>query len=106
VTKASLVALAPLGELVVYGALNIQEFQIGVPELLGLIFKNQSVTGFALAPLLTQNSAKAALVELFELAAQGRLKVTIGGTYPLHRAAEAHRALEERRTTGKLVLMT
>jgi NADPH2:quinone reductase len=106
VTKASLVALAPLGELVVYGALNIQEFQIGVPELLGLIFKNQSVTGFALAPLLTQNSAKAALVELFELAVQGRLKVTIGGTYSLHRAAEAHRALEERRTTGKLVLTT
>ena len=106
VTKASLVALAPLGELVVYGALNIQEFQIGVPELLGLIFKNQSVTGFALATLLTQKSAKAALVELFELAVQGRLKVTIGGTYPLHGAAEAHRVLEERRTTGKLVLMT
>jgi NADPH2:quinone reductase len=106
VTKASLEALAPLGELVVYGALNIQEFQIGVPELLGLIFKNQSVTGFALAPLLTPDSAKAALAELFELAVRGELKVTIGGTYPLHQAAEAHRALEERRTTGKLVLMS
>ncbi len=104
-TKASLEALAPLGELVVYGALNIQEFQLGVPELLGLIFKNQSVTGFALTPLLTPDSAKAALAELFELAVRGELKVTIGGTYPLHQAAEAHRALEERRTTGKLVLM-
>jgi NADPH2:quinone reductase len=105
VTKASLEALAPLGELVVYGALNIQEFQIGVPELLGLIFKNQSVTGFALAPLLTLDSAKAALTELFELTVRGELKVTIGGTYALHHAAEAHGALEERRTTGKLVLM-
>jgi len=105
VTKASLEALAPSGELVVYGALNIQEFQLGVPELLGLIFKNQSVTGFALAPLLTPDSAKVALAELFELAVRRELKVTIGGTYPFHHAAEAHRALEERRTTGKLVLM-
>src|SRR5262249_20224501 len=53
VTRASLEALAPLGRLVIYGALNIQSFQLGVPELLGLIFRNQSVTGFAVAPLLT-----------------------------------------------------
>lgn len=105
VTKASLEALAPLGQLVIYGALNIQEFQLGVPELLGLIFKNQSVTGFAVAPLLTPASLREGLSELFELAVGGQLKVTIGGTYPLERVAEAHRALEDRRTTGKLVLV-
>lgn len=105
VTKACLDALAPLGELVVYGALNIQGFQLGVPELLGLIFKNQSVTGFAFAPLLTPESLKKSLAELFDLAARGELKVTIGGTYPLERAADAHRALEGRRTIGKLVLV-
>ena len=105
VTKASLEALAPLGQLVIYGGLNIQSFQLGVPELLGLIFKNQSVTGFALAPLLTQQSLKADLAELFDLAARGQLKVTIGGAYPLEQAADAHRALEERRTTGKIVLV-
>ena len=105
VTKASLEALAPLGQLVIYGGLNIQSFQLGVPELLGLIFKNQSVTGFALAPLLTPQSLKADLAELFDLAARGQLKVTIGGAYPLEQAAEAHRALEERRTTGKVVLV-
>ncbi|MGH8655933.1 MAG: quinone oxidoreductase family protein [Gammaproteobacteria bacterium] len=105
VTKACLDALAALGELVVYGALNIQGFQLGVPELLGLIFKNQSVTGFALAPLLTPESLKRGLAELFDLAVRGQLKVMIGGTYPLERAAEAHRALEGRRTTGKVVLV-
>ena len=47
---------------------------------------------------------RAGLAELFDLAVRGQLKVTIGGTYPLERAADAHRALEERRTTGKLVL--
>ncbi len=105
VTKASLEALAPLGELVIYGALNIQSFQLGVPELLGLIFKNQSITGFAVAPLLTPESVKTGLGELFDLAVGGRLKVTIGGTFPLERAGEAHRALEGRRTTGKVVLV-
>ena len=60
-TAGSLAAQAPLGQLVVYGALNIQSFQIGVSELLRLIFKNQSLTGFALAPLLTRESQKAGL---------------------------------------------
>jgi NADPH:quinone reductase len=105
VTKASLDALAPLGEIVIYGALNIQSFHLGVPELLGLIFKNQSVTGYALAPLLTSESLQAGLAKLFDLAMNGQLSVTIGGTFPLERAAEAHRALEGRRTTGKVLLV-
>ena len=104
-TKASLEALASLGELVVYGGLNIQSFQLGVPELLGLIFKNQSVKGFALAPLLTPESLRKGLAKLFQLAVDGTLKVTINGTYPLERTAEAHRALRGRRTIGKVVLV-
>jgi NADPH2:quinone reductase len=104
VTRASLAALAPLGQIVIYGALNIQDFQLGVPELLGLIFKNQSLTGFAFAPLLSAEKLRAGLVELFHLAAKGELKVMIGGHYPLACASDAHRALEGRATTGKLVL--
>lgn len=105
VTNASLKALAPLGQLVIYGALNIQSFQLGVPELLGLIFKNQSVTGFAFAPLLTPEGLRTALVELFELAVRGQIRVTISETFPLEHVGEAHRALEGRRTIGKLVLV-
>ena len=100
-----LAALAPGGELVIYGALNIQGFEFGVPDLIGLIFKNQSLTGFALASLLTQEDLKAGLADLFDLAVRGELKVTVGATYPLERAADAHRALEGRGTTGKLVLV-
>jgi NADPH2:quinone reductase len=105
VTMSSLAALAPKGEIVVYGALNIQSFHLGVPELLGLIFKNQSLKGFALAPLLTAATLRTGLGELFDLVRAGRLTVTLGGTYPLERAADAHRALEDRRTSGKLLLV-
>jgi NADPH:quinone reductase len=104
ITKGCLAALAPCGELVIYGALNIQGFEFGVPDLIGLIFKNQSLTGFALPTLLTPEGLKDGLAELYDLTLKGKLKVTIGAVYPLDRAADAHRALEERGTTGKLTL--
>jgi NADPH2:quinone reductase len=106
ITKGCLAALAPCGELVIYGALNIQQFEFGVPDLIGIIFKNQSLTGFALSSLLTPEGLKGGLAELFDLAVSGEIKVTIGATYPLDRAADAHRALEQRGTTGKLVLVS
>jgi NADPH:quinone reductase-like Zn-dependent oxidoreductase len=34
----------------------------------------------------------------------GRLRVRVQRTYPLAEAAAAHRAIEEKRTTGKIVL--
>ncbi len=105
VTGASLAALAPLGQIVIYGALNIQSFQLGVPDLLGLIFKNQSLTGFAFQPLLTPESLHSGLAELFDLVASGGLVVTIGGKFGLEEASKAHSALEGRGTRGKLVLV-
>lgn len=43
--------------------------------------------------------------ELFDWIAAGRLDVRIGERLPLAEAAEAHRRLEGRRTTGKVVLI-
>ncbi|HZE41443.1 MAG TPA: quinone oxidoreductase [Stackebrandtia sp.] len=42
--------------------------------------------------------------DIFGWIAAGQLSVHIGGTYPLDAAADAHRDLEGRRTTGKLLL--
>ncbi len=42
--------------------------------------------------------------EVLDLAATGRLKVTVGDQLPLEEASEAHRRLEGRRTVGKVVL--
>ncbi len=43
--------------------------------------------------------------DILELVAAGNLAVHIGGRYPLSDAADAHRDLEARRTTGKLLLL-
>ena len=43
--------------------------------------------------------------ELFDWLRSGKLRVEIGGRYPLAEAARAHRDLESRRTIGKLLLI-
>jgi NADPH2:quinone reductase len=43
--------------------------------------------------------------EIFAAAANGSLKIRVGAEYPLAEAAQAHRDLEGRRTTGKVVLI-
>jgi NADPH2:quinone reductase len=42
--------------------------------------------------------------EVFEQIASGKLKMRIGHVYKLGDAAQAHRDLEARKTTGKLLL--
>lgn len=42
--------------------------------------------------------------DLFEVLGSGAVKVSIGGRFPLKQAAQAHRALESRKTTGSLLL--
>ncbi len=48
---------------------------------------------------------RTAAAELFDVVRSGRVKVEIGRTWPLAEAAEAHRALEARATTGSTVLL-
>ncbi|WP_319024284.1 quinone oxidoreductase [Sphingobium sp. PNB] len=52
-------------------------------------------------PELFQAHAK----RLFDWIASGKLKVNVGGTYPLADAAQAHAAMEKRVSTGKLLLI-
>ena len=48
---------------------------------------------------------RAAATQLFDVIRSGRVKVEVGRTWPLGEAAEAHRALEARATTGSIVLL-
>ena len=43
--------------------------------------------------------------ELFQMVTSGKLKIAVNHTYPLKDAAEAHRDLEARKTTGSIVLV-
>lgn len=105
ITSDALEALAPRGNLVIYGALNIHEFKLGVPELKRMIFKNQSVTGFALVPLLTLPSMRKDLESLYALAHAGQLNALVGGRYAFEDVRTAHTALTSRGSIGKLVLV-
>ena len=44
------------------------------------------------------------IADLFGAVAKGELEVVIGETYPLSEAARAHEAMQERGTSGKLLL--
>ncbi|MBN8941899.1 MAG: zinc-binding dehydrogenase [Rhizobiales bacterium] len=101
-TSACLDELAPGGELV-FGALG--RLDLDTARLETVFARNQSLRGFALLPLLTPTNLRPDLEELFTLAADGALQVVKGGGYPLGAVAEAHRAMESRATTGKVVLV-
>jgi NADPH2:quinone reductase len=101
-SDAYLPVLAPQGELL-FGALGRADFR---PEALNtLIGQNQTLKGMALVPLLTPENLKTDLAQLFALAVDGRLQVSIGAQYALEDAAQAHRAMEARETTGKVILL-
>jgi NADPH2:quinone reductase len=43
--------------------------------------------------------------DLFGWIASGELDIRIGASFPMSEAADAHRALEARKTTGKVLLI-
>ncbi|NOT72901.1 MAG: zinc-binding dehydrogenase, partial [Hyphomicrobium sp.] len=43
--------------------------------------------------------------ELFAMVASGKIKIVVNHRYPLSAAADAHRDLEARKTTGSIVLV-
>jgi NADPH2:quinone reductase len=54
--------------------------------------------------IVTRSELEKAAAELFEMIESGKLKVEIKQRFPLRDAAEAHRALEARKTSGSTVL--
>ena len=96
----SLAALARGGRLVTFGQASGQP---GTVDTRRLMICNASVVGFWLAILPAQQIAEGMQALMTTLGA-GKLRVIIGGTYPLADAARAQADLEGRRTTGKLVL--
>ena len=99
--RSSLDALAPQGELLL-GALG--RIALDRADLEAASLRNQSVKGLSLPPLLSLETLRNDLTELFDLVASGALRLVIGAKFPLENAAAAHRAIETRSTEGKVVL--
>ena len=67
--------------------------------------RSRAVVGFWLAHCFARpEMMRGPLAELVGLVADDRLRVVVGGRYPLAEARRAHEDLLARRTTGKVVL--
>jgi NADPH2:quinone reductase len=100
---ASLASLRPRGGLALFGASSgpVPPFDPQRLNAAGSLFLTRPTLGHYTA---TRDELTRRADELFAAVAASTLDVRVGATDPLLEAAEAHRALEGRATTGKVLL--
>lgn len=99
----SFAALAPRGHLVSYGQAS---GDIGSWDVSGLAAKSVTLSRPNYGHYTDTPEKVAAITErLFDVLARRIVTVEIGQRYPLAEAAQAHRALEARETTGSTILI-
>jgi NADPH:quinone reductase len=101
---SSLDCLAPRGMMVSFGQSSgkIPPVDLGILSQKGSLYVTRPT-------LMTYTAERADLLatakELFEVVQSGAARILINQRFPLREAAEAHRALEGRRTTGSTLLL-
>ncbi len=102
--EGSLNCLRPRGYMVLFGQSSgaVPPFDPQILNAKGSLFLTRPSLGHY---LLTRDELLWRAGDLFTWMAAGELKVRIDATYPLEQAAEAHRALASRATSGKLLLL-
>ena len=100
----SLDSLAPLGMMVSFGNASgpVPPVNIGILASKGSLFLTRPTLVNYTA---TREDLLTAARELFSVVKKGAVRITVNQTYPLRGAAQAHRDLESRRTTGSTVLL-
>jgi len=103
-SQQSLECLRDFGRMVVYGAASGAP---GHPDTGTLLFNNQRVIGYHLGRGMRQKPMRVmgAVPALTEMLESGTVEVQVGHTFSLEEAADAHRAIEARETSGKVVLV-
>jgi NADPH2:quinone reductase len=100
----SLDCLKPLGLFVSFGNASgpITNFDILLLSSKGSLYATRPT-------LITYTAKRADLLananELFDVVSKGIVKINVNHTYPLKDAAQAHKDLESRKTTGSIVLV-
>jgi NADPH2:quinone reductase len=102
--SGSLECLSPLGLMVSYGNASgaVPPFSISVLSQKGSLYLTRPTLNTYVAK--REDLVKSAR-ELFSVIKKGVVKISIGQTYPLSEAAQAHRDLESRKTTGSTLLL-
>ena len=100
----SLDCLKPLGLWVSFGNASgaITGMDIGILAAKGSLYATRP-TLFTYTASKAQNQENAN--DLFDVVSKGIVKIGVNHTYPLKEAAQAHRDLEGRKTTGSIVLL-
>ncbi len=100
----SLDCLAPLGLMASFGNASgaVAPVNIGLLAAKGSLFLTRPTLGNYTA---TREDLLTAVKDLFEVVEKGVVKITINQRYPLREAAQAHRDIEARKTTGSTVLL-
>ena len=100
----SLDSLAPRGLLVSFGNASgpVEGVNLGVLAQKGSLFVTRPTL---FAYYATPAERAAGMGRVWEMIASGKVTITVGQTYPLREAAQAHRDLEARLTTGSTVLV-
>ncbi len=102
-TNGALKPVAKGGYWVVYGAQSDPLVGLSGEALMEMLFNAQTIRGWTLYEL-GPDAIRAALTQLIGWAVGGQLTVLANDRFPLSKAAEAHRAIDTRKTTGKVVL--
>ena len=90
------------GRMVVFGAAS---GELGSISPMDLLRNNHSIVGFFLPQVISRPELFVpSLQEMLGWISSGEVRLTVGARYPLHDAEQAHRDLEGRKTTGKIVL--
>ena len=100
---ASLDCLQPRGLMVSYGNASgaVEPFSPGVLAAKGSLFLTRPTLATYIA---TREELDTTTTELFDVVRSGAVKVPVSQVFPLEDAAQAHRDLEARKTTGSTVL--
>jgi NADPH:quinone reductase len=100
----SLDCLMPRGTMVLFGQSSgrVAPFDPQILNRKGSLFLTRPTAAHYVA---TRAELEQRAKDLFDWFGSGQLHVRIGAEFPLARAADAHRALEGRQTTGKVLLL-